>query len=125
MAKAEENHYGIHYSDTSTIKKAHKYVLVISASPRRKGNTDLLCDEFARGAKEAGAQVEKIFLGDYDIRSFQEADERHVGDSADVATDDAGCRYYRTGKSCLLYEYQRTDEDAYRPHLLTFHGFEG
>lgn len=89
MAKAEENHYGIHYSDTSTIKKAHKYVLVISASPRRKGNTDLLCDEFARGAKEAGAQVEKIFLGDYDIRFFQEADERHVGDSADVATDDA------------------------------------
>ena len=87
--ETEENNYGIRYSDTSTIKKAHKNVLVISASPRREGNTDLLCDEFARGAKEAGAQVEKIFLGDYDIKFFQEADERHVGDSADVATDDA------------------------------------
>ena len=87
--ETEENNYGIRYSDTSTIKKAHKNVLVISASPRREGNTDLLCDEFVRGAKEAGAQVEKIFLGDYDIKFFQEADERHVGDSADVATDDA------------------------------------
>ena len=119
MAKAEENHYGIHYSDTSTIKKAHKYVLVISASPRRKGNTDLLCDEFARGAKEAGAQVEKIFLGDYDIRSFQEADERHVGDSADVATDDAPMIVRKMLDADIIVL------DAYRPHLLTFHGFEG
>ena len=85
----QQARYHIHYSDTSTIKKAHKNVLIISGSPRREGNTDLLCDEFARGAKEAGARVEKIFLGDYDIKFFQEADERHVGDSADVATDDA------------------------------------
>lgn len=87
--ETDENRYGIRYSDTSIIKKAHKNVLVISASPRRGGNTDLLCDEFVRGAKEAGARVEKIFLGDYDIKFFQEADERHVGDSANVATDDA------------------------------------
>ena len=85
----EPDRYGINYSDTSTIRKAHKHVLVISASPRRQGNTDLLCDEFARGAKEVGARVEKIFLSDYNIAFFQEADERHVGDSADVATDDA------------------------------------
>lgn len=45
----EQAHYHIHYSDTSTIKKAHKNVLIISGSPRREGNTDLLCDEFARG----------------------------------------------------------------------------
>lgn len=88
-AEVEENRYGIHYSDTSTIKKMHKNVLIISSSPRREGNTDLLCDEFAHGAKEAGARVEKLFLDDYDIKFFQEADERHVGDSADVATDDA------------------------------------
>lgn len=90
QAKSEEQaRYHINYSDTSTIKKAHKNVLILSGSPRREGNTDLLCDKFARGAKEAGARVEKIFLGDYDIKFFQEADERHVGDSADVATDDA------------------------------------
>ena len=37
-------------------------VLVINGSPRDKGNSDLLCDEFIRGAREAGHQVEKISL---------------------------------------------------------------
>ena len=36
-----------------------KKVLVLSGSPR-KGNSDLLCDEFVRGAMEAGHEVEKI-----------------------------------------------------------------
>lgn len=84
----EQDKYHIRYSQTSTLRKAGKRVLILSGSPRRGGNTDLLCDEFARGAREAGSRVEKIFLGDYDIRFFQEADERRVGDSADVATDD-------------------------------------
>lgn len=37
-----------------------KKVLILSGSPRKGGNSDLLCDEFMRGAKEAGHQVEKI-----------------------------------------------------------------
>jgi multimeric flavodoxin WrbA len=37
---------------------------VLSASPRRGGNSDLLCDQFMLGAKESGNQVEKIFLRD-------------------------------------------------------------
>lgn len=37
-------------------------VLVINGSPRAKGNSDILCDEFIRGAEEAGHQVEKISL---------------------------------------------------------------
>ena len=41
-----------------------KKVLVLSCSPRRGGNSDLLCDEFVKGAQEAGNQVEKIFFGD-------------------------------------------------------------
>jgi len=41
-----------------------KTVLVLSASPRKGGNSDLLCDQFVKGAQEAGHQVEKIFLGD-------------------------------------------------------------
>ena len=36
-------------------------VLVISASPRKGGNSDLLCDEFIAGAKEAGHETEKVF----------------------------------------------------------------
>ena len=31
-----------------------KKVLIISGSPRKGGNSDILCDEFAKGAKEAG-----------------------------------------------------------------------
>ena len=37
-----------------------KKVLILSGSPRKGGNSDLLCDEFMRGALEAGHQVEKI-----------------------------------------------------------------
>lgn len=37
-----------------------KKVLVLSGSPRKGGNSDLLCDEFVRGAMEAGHEVEKI-----------------------------------------------------------------
>ena len=44
-----------------------KKVLVISSSPRRGGNSDILCDEFVRGAKESGSDVEKIFLKDKKI----------------------------------------------------------
>ncbi len=37
-----------------------KKVLILSGSPRKGGNSDLLCDEFMRGAVEAGHEVEKI-----------------------------------------------------------------
>ena len=36
-----------------------KKVLILSGSPRQGGNSDLLCDEFLRGAQEAGHEVEK------------------------------------------------------------------
>ena len=36
-----------------------KKVLILSGSPRKGGNSDLLCDEFAKGAKEAGNEVKK------------------------------------------------------------------
>ncbi|MEZ5335010.1 MAG: hypothetical protein R2741_07140 [Methanolobus sp.] len=41
-----------------------KNVLILSASPRKGGNSDLLCDQFLLGAEEAGNQVEKIFVRD-------------------------------------------------------------
>lgn len=39
-----------------------KRVLIISASPRKGGNSDCLCDQFMMGAQEAGHIVEKISL---------------------------------------------------------------
>ena len=44
-----------------------KNVLTLSSSPRRHGNSDLLCDRFLEGSKDAGHNVEKIFLKDKDI----------------------------------------------------------
>lgn len=43
------------------------HVLVISSSPRKDGNSDLLRHEFAAGAREAGAQVEEVALRDLAI----------------------------------------------------------
>jgi len=42
-------------------------VLVLSASPRKGGNSDLLCDQFMLGAREAGNRAEKIHLQDKNI----------------------------------------------------------
>ena len=41
-----------------------KKVLIISSSPRKGGNSELLCDEFMKDALEADNEVEKIFLKD-------------------------------------------------------------
>ncbi len=45
-----------------------KNVLVISTSPRTGSNSELLANEFARGAKDAGGEVEIISLKDKDIK---------------------------------------------------------
>lgn len=37
-----------------------KKVLILSGSPRKNGNSDTLCAEFARGAQEAGHEVETV-----------------------------------------------------------------
>ena len=37
-----------------------KKVLILSGSPRKGGNSDILCDEFLRGAQDAGHKAEKI-----------------------------------------------------------------
>lgn len=39
-----------------------KNILILSGSPRKGGNSDTLCDQFMRGAEEAGHKVEKIWV---------------------------------------------------------------
>ena len=91
MAETEEIQEidGIRISEKSLIDKEHKNVLIISGSPRKGGNSDLLCDQFAKGAEEAGGNVEKIFLADYNIKYFEEEDEQRVGERRNEAEDDA------------------------------------
>lgn len=45
-----------------------KNVLILSASTRKNGNSDILCHEFAKGASASGHSVEQIYLYDMDIR---------------------------------------------------------
>lgn len=45
-----------------------KNVIIISSSPRINGNSDLLCQEFKRGAEESGNNVELINLANKDIK---------------------------------------------------------
>lgn len=44
-----------------------KNVLIISSSPRKGGNSDTLCDQFMKGAEEAGNRVNKIRLAELAI----------------------------------------------------------
>lgn len=44
-----------------------KKVLILSGSPRHGGNSDTLCDQFMKGALEAGNEVEKYFVADHNI----------------------------------------------------------
>lgn len=44
-----------------------KNVLILSGSPRKGGNSDILCDEFGKGAEESANSVEKIYLKDHKI----------------------------------------------------------
>lgn len=44
-----------------------KKVLILSGSPRKNGNSDILCDEFMKGALESGNDVEKIRVAEKKI----------------------------------------------------------
>ena len=44
-----------------------KKVLILSASPRKDGNSDILCKQLKKGAEEAGHEVEQIYLYDKEI----------------------------------------------------------
>jgi len=51
---------------TETIK-----IVGIVGSPRRNGNTEIMVDEVLAGAKEAGAEIDKIILNELNISPCQ------------------------------------------------------
>lgn len=63
-----------------------KKVLIISTSPRKNSNSDALAEEFARGAREAGHEVEKISLIGKDIQFCR------------------GCLACQTTKRCVIHD---------------------
>lgn len=102
-----------------------KKVLILSSSPRRGGNSDLLCDRFMEGACEAGLEVEKVFLKDLKINYCTGCNRCYNGEHPCPQQDDAarvlakmvarGCD--RDGFAGLFLYGVRPDEDADRPLL--------
>lgn len=64
-------------------------VIIISSSPRRKGNSEILCEQFQKGALESGCDVEKINLNDYTIHPCIACDYCRKHDSVCFHQDDA------------------------------------
>ncbi len=50
------------------------YLLAISSSPRRNGNSELLLDSFTEGVQQTGREVKKIRLNELNIRPCQACD---------------------------------------------------
>ena len=44
-----------------------KNILILSASPRKNGNSDILCHQFIKGAQDAGHKTELISLYDKNV----------------------------------------------------------
>lgn len=65
-----------------------KKVLILSGSPRKEGNSDILCDRFAQGAAEAGNSVEKIRVADKKISPCRACYYCRVHDGECVIKDD-------------------------------------
>ena len=63
-----------------------KKVLIISSSPRKGGNSDMLCDEFVKGALETGNEVEKIFLKEKAIHAAEIVEKMIAADVIVMAT---------------------------------------
>ena len=69
------------------VKEGPKSVLILSSSPRRGGNSETLCEQFAKGAREAGNRVEMLNINDYTIHYFEQKEYDRTASAAE--TDDA------------------------------------
>ena len=81
-------------------KEEFKKVLILSASPRRKGNSQILCDKFAEGAKSTGHQVKMIRLSDKKINFCKACDACMKNGGVCIQRDDMGD---------ILQAYQQAD----------------
>ena len=57
-----------------------KNILILKGSPREKGNSAVLAERAAAGAREAGAQTESIYLHGLDIRPCDACDLCSAGE---------------------------------------------
>ena len=62
-------------------------VIALAGSPRKQGNSDILADKVLEGAREAGAETEKVYLDDMNIRPIGEVIDK-PGERTDPRGDD-------------------------------------
>lgn len=65
-----------------------KKIVVLSGSPRKNGNSELLCDQFIQGATEAGHQIEKINVSNKQINYCTACDACQKNGGTCVQQDD-------------------------------------
>jgi multimeric flavodoxin WrbA len=70
-----------------------KYILILKGSPRQKGNSSLLADQVADGARAAGAEVESFYLHSMDIRPCDACDACQGTDADCIIEDDMQLLY--------------------------------
>jgi multimeric flavodoxin WrbA len=64
------------------------YILILKGSPREKGNSSTLAEQAAAGARQAGAEVECIYLHALDIRPCDACDLCQDENQADCVIPD-------------------------------------
>jgi len=77
------------------------YILGISGSPRKGGNTDILLDKALEGAKSKGAETEKIILNNLKMVPCQEC-EKVKDDGTCKIEDDFQALYVKIMKADAL-----------------------
>lgn len=69
------------------VKKMGKKVFIVSSTLRKNGNSEILAEAFAKGAREAGNEVVKIDLREKELKFC------------------TGCMYCADGKKCVLDDF--------------------
>jgi len=67
-----------------------KNILILKGSPRERGNSSVLADQVAAGAKSNGAQVESVYLHGLDIRACDACDLCEQGNGCVINDDMQG-----------------------------------
>ena len=70
-----------------------KHILILKGSPRQKGNSAVLADRVAAGARDAGADVEAFYLHGMDIRPCDACDSCHEAEGVCIIKDDMQILY--------------------------------
>ncbi len=63
-------------------------IVIVKGSPRKKGNSAILAEQVAAGAKAAGAEVESFYLHGMDIQACDACDECQGVTAVDCVLDD-------------------------------------